>query len=72
MLATYTIFSDLMRIILPKIHVKLQPSLSKIFWAKVEKVKKTHKLCIIMLINPSLHNFLVFCTFSTIAQKIFD
>ena len=58
MLATYTIFSDLMRIILPKIHVKLQPSLSKIFWAKVEKVQKTHKLCIIMLINPSLHNFL--------------
>ena len=57
-LATDTIFSDLMRVILPEIHVKLQPSLSKIFWAKVEKVQKTHKLCIIMLINPSLNNFL--------------
>ena len=53
MLLTYTIFSDLMHITLPKLHVKLQPHPLKIFWAKVEKVQKTHKLCIIMLINPS-------------------
>ena len=58
MLATYTIFSALMRITLPKLHVKLQPHPLKIFWANVEKVQKTHKLCIIMLINPSYYIFL--------------
>ena len=42
MLATYTIFSDLMRITLPKLHVKLQPHSLKIFWVKVEEVQKTH------------------------------
>ena len=44
-IAKNTILSDLMRITLPKLHVKL-----KIFWAKVEKVQKTHKL---VVINPS-------------------
>ena len=53
-LATNTIFSDLMRITFPKLQVKLQPHpLIKIFWAKVEKVQKRIKLCIIMLINTS-------------------
>ena len=42
MLATYTIFSELMRITLSKLHVKLQPHPLKIFGAKVEKVQKTH------------------------------
>ena len=53
MLATNTIFIDLVRITLSKLHVKFQPHPLKMFWAKVEKVQKTHKLCIIMLINPS-------------------
>ena len=52
-LATNTIFIDLLRITLPKLHVKLQPHPLKIFWAKVEKVQKTHELCIIMPISPS-------------------
>ena len=56
-LATNNIFSDVMHITLLKLHVKLQPHPLKIFWAKVEKVQKTHKLCIIMLINPSSYNF---------------
>ena len=30
---------------------------SSIFWAKVEKMQKTNKLCIIMLINASKYNF---------------
>ena len=37
-LATNTIFSDLMRITLPKLHVKLQPHPLEIF--EVEKVQK--------------------------------
>ena len=45
-LATNPIFSDLMRISLPKLHMKLEPHPLKIFWAKVEKVQKTHKICI--------------------------
>ena len=53
MLATKTIFVDLLRITLQKLHVKFQPYPLKIFWTKVEKVEKTHKLCIIILINPS-------------------
>ena len=52
MLNTNTIFINLLRITLAKLHVKFQPNPLKIFWAKVEKVQKTHKLCIIMLINP--------------------
>ena len=55
-LSTNTIFIDLLRITLPKLHVKLQPH--PIIRAKVKKVQKMHKLCLIMLINPSLHNFL--------------
>ena len=39
-LATNTIFSDLKRIPLPKLHVKSQPHSLKIFWAKAEKVQK--------------------------------
>ena len=39
-----------------KLHVKFKPLPLKIF--KVEKEQKTHFLCIIMLINPSLHDFL--------------
>ena len=41
-----------------KLHVKFKPLPLKIFRAKVEKVQKTHYLCMIMLINPSFHNFL--------------
>ena len=41
-----TIFIDLLHITLPKLHVKLQPN-------PCEKVQKTHKLYMIMLINPS-------------------
>ena len=37
-LATNTIFSDLMRNTLPKLHVKFQPNSLKIIWAKVEKL----------------------------------
>ena len=54
-LATNTIFSDLMRITLPKLHVKLQSHPLRISWAKVEKVQKTHELYIIMLINPGIN-----------------
>ena len=56
-LATITILIDLLRITLPKLHMKFQPHSLKIFWAKVEKVQKTHKICIIMLINHSQCNF---------------
>ena len=69
MLATYTIFSDLMRITLPKLHVKLQPYPSKIFWAKVEKVQnKTkytmdcsimHNSCLMACYKHHLHSFAV-------------
>ena len=38
--ATNTILSDLMRINLLKLNVKLQPDPLKIFSAKVEKVQK--------------------------------
>ena len=55
-LATKTIFIELLCITLPKLHVKLQPHPLKIFWAQLEKVQKTHNLCIIMLINPSSCN----------------
>ena len=41
-----------------KLHVKFKPLPLQNFRAKVGKVQKTHQLCIIMLINPSLHNFL--------------
>ena len=51
MLAINTIFIDLLRITLPKVLVKFQPHPLKIFRTKVEKVQKTHKLCIIMLIK---------------------
>ena len=34
-----------------KLHVKFKTLPLKIFRAKVEKVQKTHELCIIMLIN---------------------
>jgi len=52
-LATNTNSSDMMRITLTELHVKLKPHPLKIFWAKLEKVQKTHELCIIMFINPS-------------------
>ena len=58
MLATNTIFIDLLCITLSKLHVKFQPNPLQIFLSKVEKVQKTHKLRMIMLINPSLYNFL--------------
>ena len=38
---------------LTKASCEIAASSLKDFWAKVEKVQKTHKLCIIMLINPS-------------------
>ena len=57
MLATITISINLLRITLPKIHVKFQPNSLKSFRVKVEKVQKTHKLCIIMLIHPPWYNF---------------
>ena len=41
-----------------KLHVKFKPLPLQKFRAKVGKVQKMHKLCIIMLINPSLKNFL--------------
>ena len=41
-----------------KLHVKFKSLPLKIFRVKVEKEQKKHYLCIIMLINPSLHNFL--------------
>ena len=53
MLATNTIFIDLLRLSLPKLHVKFQSQSLKIYREKAEKVKKMDKLCIIMLINPS-------------------
>ena len=53
--ARHTIFIDLLRITLLKVLVKFKPQFKplEIFWTKVEKVQKTHKSCIIMLINPS-------------------
>ena len=53
-IATNTIFIDLLRITISKLHVTLQPHPLKILGAKVEKVQKTHKLCIIMLIKSLL------------------
>ena len=41
-----------------KLHVKLKPLPLQNFRSKVGTVQKTHELCIIMLINPSLHDFL--------------
>ena len=58
MLATNTILIDLVHSTLTKLHMKFQPLPLKIFWEKVEKVQKTHWLFIIMLINPSLYDFL--------------
>ena len=49
MLATNTIFVYKVRITLPRRHVKLL----KDFMSKGGKNEKTHKLCIIMLINSS-------------------
>ena len=56
-----------------KLHVKFKPLPLKIFRAKVEKVQKTHKLCIIMLINPSLHNFLekIIFDFQTTIDRVY-
>ena len=51
-LATNTIFIDLLRITLPKLHVKLQPHPLNIFLAKLEKVQKTHEFYIIMPTIP--------------------
>ena len=42
MLATNTIFIDLVDMILAKLHVKLKPLPLKIFLAKMEKVHKTY------------------------------
>ena len=60
MLTTNTIFIDFLRITLPKLFVKFQPHSLQTFLIKVDKVQKTHKLCIIMQINPSLYNFFDF------------
>ena len=53
MLAKNTIFVALLRITLTKLFVKFQPHSLQTFLIKVDKVQKTHKLCIIMLINLS-------------------
>ena len=53
MLATTIILIDLVRITLPKPSCEISASSLKDFWAKVEKVQKTFKLCRIMIIDPS-------------------
>ena len=40
---------------LNKVSCEISDSSLQDFWAKVEKVQKTHTLYIIMLINPSLY-----------------
>ena len=52
MLVTYTTFTDVLHITLPKLPV----SFPKNFLSKGSKSVKKHKLCIIMLINSSLYN----------------
>ena len=43
---------------LTKASCEIAASSLEDLWAKVEKVQKGIKLCTIMLINPSQHNFL--------------
>ena len=46
-----------MYIALKKLYVKFQSNPLKIFWDKVEKVQKTHEICLIMQLIP-LNSFL--------------
>ena len=55
-LSTNIIFIDQVCITLTKLHVKLKPNPLRDFLSKGGKSAKTHQLCIIMLLNPFLHN----------------
>ena len=51
--ATDTIFNDQVRITLRKLYEKCQSNPLEVLQANKEKMQKTHKSCLIMLINAS-------------------